>query len=361
MKNLFQGEDLIRLLLINLFYLKNFLPKVVLCWLDNFQLDCDADKQSCTDPLGVFTRPIGNYEEGDTFAVEHLDPSFKWKTGYMYTFIEALHQLGLQRQEHVFALPYDWRIAVKHQRCHLYDRLTDLVEKAFYSTGNRPVTIIAHSMGGLLGSDFLSTKTNKWKIKFIKEFIAVASPFGGASRSVNDIIVGNSYSVPTVGPTDAVQLVSNFTSVSSLLPQEFSFSDLAIATFKDNVYSAGNISLLFKETGRHSHASFIDWKLTIVDPSKSPGVKMTVFGSVDIPVARKFEFTQGRDGSIDSTPLEFEQGDGTVSLNSMTLVLDHWKKHQKQQVSFIPMSKFEHANYFMDVDFVSILIQYLTN
>ncbi|KAL0220676.1 hypothetical protein RCL1_000530 [Eukaryota sp. TZLM3-RCL] len=342
--------------------LTQFLPEMVNCFLENFQPVCDLVEQSCTDPLGVFTRPIGNYEEGDTFAVEHLDPSFKWKTGYMYTFIEALHQLGLQRQEHVFALPYDWRlIGIQSISDELETRFTRIVERAFEVSNGKKVNLIGHSMGGLVGVSLLNKKSKEWKQKFINHYVSVAAPFSGAPTTPHNILVGENYGVPTLTKPKSRNLIANWTGVAALSPRDFTYGQSDLIVVDGKAYTSKDLKKLYTKYNANEHLQFLDWNLHLVSPTQAPDVAMTVIGTTNIRVPLTYNLTRNGRGEFDVEVLKYEDGDGTVHVRSYLDILKYWNEQQKEKITFVPYKDVGHTRYFMNHKFVGYLINYLSS
>ncbi|KAL0248811.1 hypothetical protein GEMRC1_004045 [Eukaryota sp. GEM-RC1] len=338
-----------------------FLPDTVNCWVSNFEAECDWHLQQCFSSTGVETRPIGDYLNGDTYACEHINPGFKWKTGYMYMFIETLHQLGMKRGESVFALPYDFRHSVALNRHSLHDRLKDLTETAYYKNNNSPVVLLAHSMGGLLTADFLARQPSDWKAKFVKRFIAAGAPFGGSPGVYHNIVVGENYGLPTLSIDLSKRLFDKWTSVATLSPRSFLYGDEVLASIDDVEYSASNISQMYRrsDVSAHSQAEFLNWNIFAVEPEASPGVNVTLIGSTDIQVPRRYHFSSLEKGGFISTVDKFSRGDGTVEVDSMIEIAKHWQKHQVEPITWVPMKGVSHADYFMNPSFVEKLIQLL--
>ncbi|KAL0246946.1 hypothetical protein GEMRC1_008152 [Eukaryota sp. GEM-RC1] len=341
-----------------------FLPEVMQCWHSNFKPVCSRhhtsssphqNKWVCTDSQGVTTRPIGNYRFGDTTANEFLDSSFKWKTGYMYAFIEALDRVGLKRNKQVFSISYDWRHSLALQRSELFSRAMTIIELAFNQNEGQSVTLVAHSMGSLLMVDFLSTMTDTWKDKYLSTTYAVGPVFGGAIRSIYDILIGNTYSVPTITLEIARSLVSTWTSVATLNPRDFAFDQVLVefeSVVGTAVFTASNISKLYELADSPYGQYLSDDDFFVVTPEVSPGVELTVIGSTDIDVPDSYLISRNLDQTFSAEPKSFGKGDGTVDVRAMIEILRHWGRNQSQELSFIPIKGVDHTQYFMDLEFV---------
>lgn len=68
--------------------------------------------------------------------------------------------------------------------------LKALVENTYTINGNSRVMITAHSMGNLYTLFFLRKMTKAWKKKYVRGFVAVSAPLGGAVKSVRAMTSG---------------------------------------------------------------------------------------------------------------------------------------------------------------------------
>lgn len=64
-----------------------------------------------------------------------------------------------------------------------FDRLKELIVNTSQQN-QMPVVLIGHSMGNLVIQFFLKNLPKQWKEKYIKSFVSLAGPWGGAVKSV---------------------------------------------------------------------------------------------------------------------------------------------------------------------------------
>ena len=55
-----------------------------------------------------------------------------------------------------------------------YSRVKDLAETMYKDNGNAPVTLMSHSYGSPVTQYFLTTVTDEWKKKYIKQWVSLA-------------------------------------------------------------------------------------------------------------------------------------------------------------------------------------------
>lgn len=134
--------------------------------------------------------------------------------------VQQLVNIGYTRNETVRGAPYDWRLApskrenrlfvikgglfwgfflgsVKASVAPLADenaeyflRLQDMVEEMF-NRYQQPVYLLGHSMGCHYILYFLNHKPQSWKDKYIKGFISLGAPWGGAVKTLRVLASGN--------------------------------------------------------------------------------------------------------------------------------------------------------------------------
>ena len=68
--------------------------------------------------------------------------------------------------------------------------LQQLIVSSYEENGHQPVILLGHSMGNLYIHYLLTHQSDKWKNKYIKSFISLAGPWGGAIKTVRLEISG---------------------------------------------------------------------------------------------------------------------------------------------------------------------------
>jgi lysophospholipase III len=64
------------------------------------------------------------------------------------------------------------------------DDLRKLIIDTYETNNRQPVVLIAHSMGNLYVQYFLKYLDPQWKKTYIKSFIALSGPWGGAVKTI---------------------------------------------------------------------------------------------------------------------------------------------------------------------------------
>lgn len=130
---------------------------------------------------------VGAYKQMDELLHPDLVPvdvirNFSLSSQYQ-ALLDDLRKFGFKEGETLFPFPYDWRTSNADAAARLADRLDALVAQ-------RPgaeVTLLAHSMGGLVSRYYLESGTFDGRPGFqaIRRLIALATPHRGAPLALS--------------------------------------------------------------------------------------------------------------------------------------------------------------------------------
>ncbi|MBA0737542.1 hypothetical protein Gogos_010999, partial [Gossypium gossypioides] len=149
------------------------------------------------------------------YAIDVLDPSLVIKllhfseVYHFHDMIDMLVGCGYKKGTSLFGYGYDFRQSNRIDK--LMDGLKVKLETAYKASGGRKVTIISHSMGGLLVMCFMSLHNEVFS-KYVNKWITIACPFQGWLRIIlmlasvvsgvsNDIISASSILVTILSVT----------------------------------------------------------------------------------------------------------------------------------------------------------------
>ena len=150
----------------------------------------------------------------------------------------------LMDSHRVERFPYDWRLPLDI----LADRLEEFLRKLFNDTKNpeRPIRILAHSMGGLVVRSLIHKNTQLWDQLMARDgarFIMLGTPNQGA-HSMVEALIGKSDTLRTLARLDLandlqtiLDVIGEFRGALQLLPKP-GFKDVGGAQF-DDYFSAG--------------------------------------------------------------------------------------------------------------------------
>jgi lecithin-cholesterol acyltransferase len=125
---------------------------------------------------------------GGINGIRGTGPSFFGITvpPYFHFIINRLEELGYAAGSDLFGAPYDWRFGAAQPNSY-FDRLKDLVERA-YQVRNESVVVIGHSLGSQLIHRFLAEKTTpEWRAKYINSTTFIGPSWSGSGHSFNTL------------------------------------------------------------------------------------------------------------------------------------------------------------------------------
>lgn len=304
--------------------LNMFMPIGVNCWIDNIRLVYNRTTRRSTNSLGVQVRVPGF---GQTYSIEYLD--YNRLAGYFYTMVEQLVSVGYIRNETVRGAPYDWRLA-PNENAEYLTKLQNLVEE-MYNQYQEPVYLLGHSMGCHYVLYFLNHQPQAWKDKYIRGFISLGAPWGGAVKILR---------VLASGVNDGISMISNLiirelqrmvmTNLWMLPLEDVWPSDHVFISTPTFNYTKNDYQQFFKDID--SEDGWYMWEDTknLTSDLHPPGVEVwCMYGmGLPTPVTNIYneEFPNG-----DPVDFIYADGDGTVDTLSMSLC-KRWVGKQEKPV-----------------------------
>ena len=209
-----------------------------------------------------------------------------------------------------------------------------------------PVTLIGHSMGGLVSHHFLVNKVDqKWKDKYIKHYVTLASVWGGATSVLRAIMSGTQDQIFRFAkPVMLRQDQRSFPSFYWLLPKMndkiWSKTQVIVTTPTKN-YTIFDIHELVKdlnyEDGIEKYSGVMKVSSQDLAPPNVPTHCM--YGS---DVDTELSFNYGNGDFPDNQPaISKSKGDGTVNIQSLE-ACRVWAEQQSNEVHLYPLNQTDH-------------------
>lgn len=209
-------------------------------------------------------------------------------------------------------MPWDFRIIGNvDYRQDLYQKLKLQMEK-IRQENQKPVLIIAHSLGGLLIHDFLCKQDESWKKYNVQELITINSPWGG-SFSALKMIVTNKVELSVNGNENSRITIPNANEYSGIL------GSIPHPIIKGAFYNESYKHILSKY--------WLHYRDLSANVLKNANVKTSIIYSnhLDTPISivknknNEYEFVYGKgDGIIDEKslllPLTWKNANEFISL-----------------------------------------------
>lgn len=183
------------------------------------------------------------YEFGSVNGVRYVDKTIQHFT-YVYKFLIQflVNSLGYKKNVDIFGAPYDFRSVssestqqlqqllrrclAKYEMKRYFSNLDGLVQLS-YNIHRRPCILISHSLGGLLMSEYLHSRSPSWKSHYIDSWISMSGAFGGAVKALKNILTGISLDNPLITYNNEIikAAIRTFPTAYYLLPNHLAFSE----------------------------------------------------------------------------------------------------------------------------------------
>ncbi|EDR22520.1 1-O-acylceramide synthase precursor, putative [Entamoeba dispar SAW760] len=243
---------------------------------------------------------------GSVYACNKLDPDAPGKTTqYLKPLIDKLRAEGYQDQIDLFCAGFDWRIS----SISSFQFITDTINliKQINTSTHKKVIIVSHSYGGLM-TKFLFDRFTGYN-NYIKEWIAVSTPWKGAFLSIQALLSGLDW-LPIDG-----QLFANVSrSIESnyqLLPHKNYWEKNDLVTIEDKSYNIDNLEEILNQLTPFGVKLY---NKTSIKFNSLPEIPKYCIYSSGFETAEYGKYT---DWTFKNSQITYGDGDNTVNYNSL--------------------------------------------
>jgi len=206
----------------------------------------------------------------------------------------------------------------------------------------RKITIVAHSMGGLVTLHFLTKFVEPaWKKKYIEAYVTLGVPWGGAAPAVETLLAGyhkipemplKSFITEHTSPL-YMPMIQSMEGMYSLLPNPDAFGNRVIVSTPNARYTSHDYAEMFDKANVERGADFVERVQGINPDFTPPGVDTYCYygyrkKSTPATYEFKSETFQGRKSTITKG-----NGDGTVNIESLE-ACKRWKHKMGDKIIF---------------------------
>ncbi len=232
-------------------------------------------------------------------------------------FVADLTQLGYERGFSVRGAPYDFRLAPHHQQKYMRN-LRRLVEDTYTINGNTPVTIIAHSMGGLFATYFMKLQKQSWKDKYISSVVSMNTPWLGSGLITKVYSSGFVFDVDVLNAEHFQKVQVSQETAPLMFPRLGAWSphDVILQTPARN-YTVLDRDQMFRDLG-FPQAVLMYEDITTPDYEYThPGVDFHCVYSHGVDTPFTYVYSQDPTTTHLHADIIHSEGDGTVNLGSL--------------------------------------------
>lgn len=327
--------------------LNMLLPLGVDCWIDNIRLVYNRTTRRSSNSPGVQVRVPGF---GQTHSIEFLDPNKL--AGYFHTMVQHLVNMGYTRNETVRGAPYDWRLA-PNENAEYLTKLQDLVEET-YEKEQEPVYLVGHSMGCHYVLYFLNHQPQDWKDKYIKGFISLGAPWGGAVKPLKVLVSGNNDGIPLISNIKIREEQRMAMTNPWMLPfdKHWPKDHVFISTPTYN-YTNQDYERLFSDINYEDGWYMWEDTKNLTGDLDPPGVEVWCMYGVGLPTPVTHIYNE-EFPNVDPIDYVYADGDDTVSSFSMGLC-KRWIGQQEKPVHVTAFRGLTHLDIVFHESVLSII------
>ena len=210
-----------------------------------------------------------------------------------------------------------------------FHQLKSMIEDMYNSNGRTKVTLVAHSMGGLVSLHFLTgfrRITQAWKDKYIHALVTLNSAWSGGVSTLQTVISGY-HDTPNLllfasNLIDkfVVPLTRTFESLPWLFPKSSVFNNRVLISTPAKDYTANDYEELFRNVGYTNGYRFFQGVQAINPNYPAPNVPTYCFYGNKVKTPVKFTYPKNFNGKTNTVGLRPRvtngDGDGTVNIES---------------------------------------------
>ena len=214
-------------------------------------------------------------------------------------------------------------------------RLKALVEDMYYSTGRTKVTLVVHSMGGIVSLHFLTGFrgiNQAWKDKYIHAYITLSAAWSGGVASLQTAIsqihgIAEHFLIVSKKISKKfVPIARSFESLPWLFPKASVFGNAVLVSTPSKNYTANDYKDLFSKIKNYKNGYKFFQRVQGINLNyPAPNVPTHCLYGDKVDTPKKFTYKADFNKDTDTIGLQpdvtFGHGDGTV--NNVSLVVCH--------------------------------------
>ncbi len=225
-----------------------------------------------------------------------------------------------------------------------FHRLKSMIEDMYNTNGNTKVTLVAHSMGGLVSLHFLtgfSEINQAWKDKYIHAYVTLSAAWSGGAASVQSVVSGY-HGIPDL-LLFAYYLISDFIvpigrtfeSIPWLFPKPSVFGNDVLISTPSKQYTANDYEQLFRDINAPTVYRAFEGVQGILPNYPAPNVSTYCFYGVGTPTPENFTYSKDlTPGNVIGLRPVVTNGDGDGSVNTISSRVCHRWSSMPSEYSF---------------------------
>ena len=219
----------------------------------------------------------------------------------------------------------------------------------YNDSNNERVTIVVHSMGGLVSLHFLNdVVSQEWKDKYIHAYIPIGAPFGGTASAFGAVVLGTASINSLAGGRNTAEVSRSFVGVSMLLPRPSVYNDTVIISTPDFNYTASDYQDIFDDIGYPDGYQMYLGTEDINAGYRSPNVTVHCVVGTGVPTAVRLAYPTGNISNISGIQVVNGIGDGQAEARG-TEVCRRWQNMEQYNFTYQAVPNVSHGALLSDL------------
>ncbi len=228
-----------------------------------------------------------------------------------------------------------------------------MIEDMYKTNGNTKVTLVVHSMGGLVSLHFLTGFNGinqAWKDKYIHAYVTLSAAWSGGAATVQSVVSGY-HGIPDL-LLFAYNLISGFIvpigrtfeSIPWLFPKASVFGNDVLISTPSKQYTANDYEQLFRDINAPTVYRAFQGVQGMLPNYPAPNVPTYCFYGVGLPTPEKFTYSK------DLTPKNViglrpvvTNSDGDGSVNTISSRVCHRWSNMPSHFRYKTFNKVNHV------------------
>ena len=234
--------------------------------------------------------------------------------------------------------------------------MQSLVETMYNDSNNERVTIVVHSMGGLVSLYFLNdVVSQEWKDKYIHAYIPIAAPFGGTASAFGSVVLGPGSINALAGGRNTAEVSRSFASTSMLLPRSSVYNDTVIISTPDFNYTASDYQDIFDDVGYPDGYQMYLGTEDINAGYPAPNVTVHCVVGTGLPTPVRLAYPTGNISNISGIQIVNGMGDGLVEARGTEVCL-RWQNMEQNNFTYQAVPNVTHEGLLSDLRVLQVSV-----
>lgn len=212
-----------------------------------------------------------------------------------------------------------------------FKNVQSLIEETYQQNNNQKVTLIAHSMGGLVSHHFLTRYSGidqLWKDKYVNAWVTLSGAWSGGVQSIAKIVYGSNFSnllISYIVNGFLVPILRTIPGLYWLTPRASVYNDTVLISTPSKNYTAVDYEELFNTIGYPIGLKIFEIITSVTPDFPAPNVSTYCYYGYNVSTPLTYEFKEdlNKFNAIGMQPTRIITGNGDGTVNQASSAVCH--------------------------------------